>query len=282
MALSGSATDDGKPAGVTLRTRWTAVTGPGAAAFANPLSPTTTATFDAPGTYLLRLSASDTELAASDELTVVVQGQPPSGDAPVVALSTPLDLATVTEPTDVRGSVASDSLLAWRLEYREPSLTESWRTIATGDTPVAADSLLGRFDPTLQLNGIYELRLVATDQAGRTASDTRGVVVEGNFKVGQFSLSFEDLSVPVSGIPIQVMRTYDSRDPRNGDFGFGWSLTVSSARVTESKRLGLHWQVTRGDGIVPVLLPVAVAHQGHPGDHHPGRRQGLPVRAHHR
>ena len=37
----------------------------------------------------------------------------------------------------------------------------------------------------------------------------------GNFKVGQFSLSFLELSVPVSGIPIQLLRNYDSRDTRN-------------------------------------------------------------------
>ncbi len=49
--------------------------------------------------------------------------------------------------------------------------------------------------------------------------------------VGHFTLSFTDLSVPLAGLPIQVIRTYDSRDQRPGDFGIGWTLDIKNARA---------------------------------------------------
>src|SRR5439155_5638641 len=51
------------------------------------------------------------------------------------------------------------------------------------------------------------------------------VDVAGDLKLGNFTLSFTDLSIPVSGIPITVARTYDSLNAGSSqDFGFGWRL----------------------------------------------------------
>jgi hypothetical protein len=73
--LAGSVTDDGlpNPPGSVLST-WTKVSGPGTPTFANPNSPTTTATFDQTGTYVLRLSATDSALTGIDDATVTVLG----------------------------------------------------------------------------------------------------------------------------------------------------------------------------------------------------------------
>ncbi len=72
LSLNGSAYDDGLPAASTLTTLWSVVSGPGTVTFANDLALATTASFSAPGTYLLRLTAGDSALAASDDLTVTV------------------------------------------------------------------------------------------------------------------------------------------------------------------------------------------------------------------
>jgi hypothetical protein len=45
--------------------------------------------------------------------------------------------------------------------------------------------------------------------------------VDRKMKVGHFTVSFRDLTIPVPGIPIQVVRTYDSRNKGFGDFGIG-------------------------------------------------------------
>ncbi len=73
VALDGTVTDDGLPnPPAVVTTAWTQLSGPGAATFADASAVDTTAAFDAPGTYVLRLQADDGELAGVDDLTVVV------------------------------------------------------------------------------------------------------------------------------------------------------------------------------------------------------------------
>ena len=87
-ALVGQATDDGLPAGSALILTWSAVSGPGPVAFSSAGTGATEASFGAPGTYVLRLRASDGELATEDEVTVTVAAAPlPPADtaAPAIA-----------------------------------------------------------------------------------------------------------------------------------------------------------------------------------------------------
>jgi YD repeat-containing protein len=73
-------------------------------------------------------------------------------------------------------------------------------------------------------------------------------------KVGNFSLTFTDLSVPMSGLPIVVNRIYDSRDKRKGDFGIGWRLSVQTMRIRTNRVLGTGW-VRNQAGAVITLSP---------------------------
>ena len=54
-----------------------------------------------------------------------------------------------------------------------------------------------------------------------TRDHNRTLIVECKLKVGNVTVSFTDLNIPVAGVPMEVTRTYDSRDKRVGDFGFG-------------------------------------------------------------
>jgi len=71
--LNGTATDDGLPAppGQTTKT-WTKVSGPGTVTFGNANALSTSATFSAAGTYVLRLTASDSLLSSADDVTITV------------------------------------------------------------------------------------------------------------------------------------------------------------------------------------------------------------------
>ena len=73
--LNGIVTDDGLPTSV-VTTTWSFVSGPAAVTFANANLPITTATFTAPGTYVLRLTASDSQFTASDDVTIAVNPYP--------------------------------------------------------------------------------------------------------------------------------------------------------------------------------------------------------------
>jgi len=73
--LTGSVVDDGNPdpPGV-LTTQWSLISGPGLVSFADPSALVTSASFSHIGTYVLRLTASDSELISYSELTVTVIG----------------------------------------------------------------------------------------------------------------------------------------------------------------------------------------------------------------
>src|SRR5207247_3839697 len=81
--LSGTATDDALPIGSTLTTTWSKVSGPGTVTFGNVSARSTTASFSASGSYVHRLTASDSALTATDDVAIVVNPAgsafPPSG-----------------------------------------------------------------------------------------------------------------------------------------------------------------------------------------------------------
>jgi hypothetical protein len=75
--LVGTAIDDGSPNPPgALALSWSLVSGPTAALFANPNQSQTSVTFPKVGTYVLRLTASDGELAASDDVSVNIERVP--------------------------------------------------------------------------------------------------------------------------------------------------------------------------------------------------------------
>jgi len=134
-------------------------------------------------------------------------------------------------------------------------LATAWQTFAEGEIGVT-NGVLGTFDPTGLPNGAYQLQLRVTDWIDGTTLETDPVTVQvgelsgagEGIKVGQFTVAFNDLSIPVSGLPITLTRTYDSRRiggrdaaPSGSDFGAGWELAVSSVRLQKSGVLGEGW-----------------------------------------
>lgn len=79
-ALSGSASDDGLPnPPASLTYQWTKVSGPGVVTFSDSSILSPQATFSIAGTYVLRLTASDSVASSSDSLSVVVSAQSSMG-----------------------------------------------------------------------------------------------------------------------------------------------------------------------------------------------------------
>lgn len=123
----------------------------------------------------------------------------------MLEISSPSNTQVISAPTSVLGIVQSPILDFYELQYRLQDSGQSpangWITIGSGTNEITGP--VGDFDPTLLLNGIYELRLIAEDQVGRfAASEIVNVVVYKNMQVGHFTVSFSDLNVPVSGLPI--------------------------------------------------------------------------------
>ncbi len=355
LPLTASALDDGLPnPPATLTYAWSKVSGPGTVTFAAANMLSTTATFDAVGTYTLRFTASDSVKSASADVTVSVvppPSAPPTGEfvaplqggniaadtrlmlivkavdsdgaiarveffldgvslgfggrivgqtdqyglvisggvpvgthvfaasvtdntnltvavppvtvaaavppsePPVVSLTTPVAGATITAPTAITGVAYSTGLASWAVEGRlrpAAGASATWRVVASGGTSVGVPASatapetpgqLGTFDPTNLLNGIHELRLRATDIAGRVVTTAPiSVVVDGGMKLGHFSVAFKDLELSAGGLPIEAVRSYDSRDTREGDFGPGWGLAINGIRLQKNGDLSPDWE----------------------------------------
>ena len=73
--LDATVADDGAPF-ATVSTKWSKVSGPGSVIFGNVNAIDTSATVSTNGTYVLRLTASDGVLSASNDVTVVVNAPP--------------------------------------------------------------------------------------------------------------------------------------------------------------------------------------------------------------
>lgn len=176
---------------------------------------------------------------------------------PTVAITSPADNAALTSITEVRGTVSDDTeLLLYTLEIA-PSNSNVFTEIGRGNAKVN-DGRLGQIDVTLLPNDTYTLKLTAIDASGNTNSVEQVFRIEGNQKVGNFKLSFVDLTIPVAGIPITISRTYDSLNGnRQGDFGFGWSLDLTSQLKLRTNGVqGTGWQVNRSVGFFPTYTLV--------------------------
>jgi len=90
--------------------------------------------------------------------------------------------------------------------------------------------ILTNCDLTTLDNGVYDLRLTVAGGYLQTSTDVQ-FILESNLKIGQFSFSQQDLIIPVNGIPLTVTRSYNSQDPHEGDFGYGWTYTLSDMNV---------------------------------------------------
>lgn len=177
-------------------------------------------------------TATDTSGNVSTSRLSLHVTDPSDVNAPTVEITSPEDDAVVTTFTDITGTVNDDNLVEYTLSVA--GADEVFTEIGHGNTPVI-DGLLGRFDPTLLENDSYILRLTATDAGGNVSTVDRTISTTGNLKPGDFRMSFVDLSIPLSGIPITVTRSYDSLTARDqGDLGFGWQLDIRDTRLQTS------------------------------------------------
>src|SRR5712691_5984112 len=159
VELQGSVTDDGLPVGGTLTSTWSKFSGPGTVTFANASSRSTSATFDQAGSYVLRLTASDSQLSASADVTITVNPAPPPppvNQPPVVSAGAP---QTITLPSgaQLQGSVTDDGLPVGG------TLTSTWSKFSGPGTVTFANASNPSTTAGFDQAGSYVLRLTASD-----------------------------------------------------------------------------------------------------------------------
>ncbi len=161
--LVGTATDDGLPnPPATLTTTWSRVSGPGTVTLSAPTAVSTTAAFSIAGTYVLRFAASDGALSAIDDVTVTVN--PPLNQAPLVDAGTDR-IITLPNTTSLVGSATDDGLPA------PAAITTTWSKVSGPGTVTFSPPNALSTVATFSLQGVYALRLTASDGALSTADD---------------------------------------------------------------------------------------------------------------
>ena len=163
--LNGTVTDDGlpNPPG-TVTTTWSEVSGPGAVTFGDASAVDTTASFSASGTYVLRLTADDSALQSSDDLTVTVnpasQNQPPTVNAGQ-------DQTVILPNSATLSGTASDD----GLPNPPGTLITTWSQFSGPGTVTFGDASSLSTTASFSAAGTYVLRLTADDSALQSSDD---------------------------------------------------------------------------------------------------------------
>lgn len=165
VTLNGTVVDDGLPQGATLSISWTKVSGSGTVTFSSPSTALTTASFSQAGTYTLRLTASDTALTTSDDVTVIVNPSQPNNVAPQVNAGQD-KVITLPNSATLQGQVSDDG------NPNPPAqLSLSWTKVDGNGTVSFSSPNTAITQATFSVAGTYTLRLTANDGALSTSDD---------------------------------------------------------------------------------------------------------------
>ena len=184
---------------------------------------------------------------AADSITVTVV-DPNDTTPPVVDLDED-DCADVTSLYSLTGTIAEEGSFTYQLLFREKGAVD-WRVLSEGQGSGSLTGELAVFDPTLLVNGVYEIKLLVEDANGNVDFDTGCALVDGQLKLGPLVLPQADLNVTALGPDLTLARVYDSRLTDAGDFGPGWHLPQRQAKAQVTETLGQAWDQSLGGGFL--------------------------------
>jgi PKD repeat protein len=157
LTIHASATDDANPPGSILAFQWSQQSGPAPVVFSAPTALNTTVTFSQAGSYLLSLTANDSQLTGTGLISVAVN---PANQAPVVFPGPDQTLALPANTLTLAGTVTDDGLPAC------VPLSIQWSAISgpapvTFSAPASATTVA-----TFTTAGNYVLQLSASGSIG--------------------------------------------------------------------------------------------------------------------
>lgn len=217
LALAGSVTDDAP--GWTAA--WSKVSGPGSVTFSPSGNPVCTAGFSLPGTYVLRLTANDGALSASDDLSVTVLA---AGDV----------TGPVVSGLRVAGNNARGFTLAWTTDESGSCAVEYGPTSALGSTSAMEGT--SSTSHQMSVTGLvaattYYTRVRSRDTLGNVSFSSIGTVTTAPVNVFAWAAEAGTLTAPMSllnqanavGGQVVVSATDDA-----GSAAFPLNVTVTS------------------------------------------------------
>lgn len=200
--------------------QWTVVSGPGAVEFEDVTAEDTEAVFAAPGTYVLRLNASDGVVATGDDVTIVVV----EARAPLTVSAGPDRTVPITAAVTLGGTVAGDGQPAGL------ALSVSWTLLGGPGAVTVSDPTVLR--PTVQFGaaGVYVLQITATDGAASASDDVTITVTAQNTPPRVSAGPRRTLTLPAASTVLEG--------------------TASDDGVPAAAALTVAWGVVSGPGVV--------------------------------
>ena len=196
------------------------------------------------GDYIISIAVkmSDGNSVKKESTVKVAHDYTTADEDAVCTIVSPDYNSEITAPAEIKAEVTENSFTRYKMEY-SPAGKEDYTVFAKGG--VSGSDIAGKLDPTLMDNGFYDIRLtVFGDKV--TAEDTTTVEVAGNMKIGNFTMSFADLEFDAQGVPVTLIRTYDSRNKdRNSSFGYGWDLSYNTVKMDINSDQSKNWDETK-------------------------------------
>ena len=221
-SLTSSATDDGLPVG-TLTYAWSVVSGNGAT-ITSPTTASTHVSFSAAGTYILRVTVSDSQLSTSADVTVTVQA---ANKAPVLTTG-PNQTITLPSTVTLTSSATDDGLPNGTLTYRWSVVSGNGATISSPTTPSTQVSFAAA--------GTYTLRMTASDSQLSTSADVivsvQPAVITTNHAPTVNAGADQTIMLPASAT--LTANALDDGLPTGSTLTYSWSV-VSGSGVTLNK-----------------------------------------------
>lgn len=195
----------------------------------------------AEGSYTIHAEALDASLnlGSADHLLEAAEEPPPAEGEITVHSPEPGDV--IRAPTDIVATIAPSqpgATLDWFAQIRAAGDAGPWKRISEG-TGAVTYAPIATFDPTMLRNGTWNVQVLSSVDGQPYTGLEFPLEVAGDLKLGNFSLKFVDMVVPLAGIPIVIGREYSSLDTSTGDFGAGWRLTLPG-KVEDSAREALN------------------------------------------
>ena len=218
VALTGSVSDDGLPDPLALTRTWSFVSGPAPVTFTATNTASTTASFTALGTYVLRFTSSDTEFTVSDDVQIVVN--PPAGGG---------NLPPVFSGFSATIGVNQSIFVSYALILNGSSdpngdpvtiVPGDLTSAAGGTVTMAADHLV--YTPVIDYNG--------ADSFPLTVQDGRGGFTTANFSVQVGTLTGNG----ITGKPAPTLQRLSGNQMRihfTGDPNLGYTVQRSTDLV---------------------------------------------------
>lgn len=187
-------------------------------------------------------------LKAEQSFDIFVEQNP----IPTLAVVSPTPGAKISEKTNVIGTIAvlNNKPLTWKTYLTAVDGTSKIE-LASGTSSVNT-GVIGTIDPSLLVNNAY-IFVIEAFTNNKLYSQSVPYDIIGRSKLGEFKLSFTDLSIPLSGVSLHIGRNYSSIDKSQGEFGIGWQMqlpgrVVDNTPEDQAMPYGARVFVTKANG----------------------------------